>query len=73
MVFVGLAQKNCIFFIKNTYIKNKSTEKNDLVMRKSPGHITWDRVLGVYMCKGDPLKLYKIEFAAILVGWFFNS
>jgi hypothetical protein len=42
-------------------------------MRKSPGHITLVRALGLFMCKEDPLKLYKIEFALEFVKWLLNS
>jgi hypothetical protein len=41
-------------------------QKNDQAMRKSPGHITWVRALGLIMFKEDPPKLYKIKFETIL-------
>jgi hypothetical protein len=47
--------------------------KNDQATRKSLGHITWVRVSGLFMCKEDPLKLYKIEFALELVKWLLNG
>jgi hypothetical protein len=42
-------------------------------MRKSPGHVPWVRALSVIIFKEDPLKLYKIEFALVLVKWPLNG
>jgi hypothetical protein len=36
-------------------------------MRKSPEHVPWVRALSLFMCKEDPLKLYKIQFATKLI------
>jgi hypothetical protein len=41
-------------------------------MRKYPGHVSWVRALGLFMCKEDPLRLYKIKFATELIKWFLN-
>jgi hypothetical protein len=50
-----------------------AVQKNDQATRKSPAHINWFRVLGLFMYKEDPLILYKIEFALELVNWFLNG
>jgi hypothetical protein len=42
-------------------------------MRKSPGHVPWVRALSLFMCKEDPLKLYKIKFSTELITWFLNG
>jgi hypothetical protein len=47
--------------------------KNDRAMRKSPGHVPRVRALGLFMCKEDPLKLYKIKIAMELIKWLFNG
>jgi hypothetical protein len=78
-----------MFFFRNLYIERTIGEndvfpfyiekkqiagvKNDQAMRKSHGHITWFRALCLIMLKKDPPKLYKIEFATILVEWFFQQ
>jgi hypothetical protein len=41
--------------------------KSDQATRKSPGHITLVRALGLIMFKENSPKLYKIESATILV------
>jgi hypothetical protein len=61
-----------IIFPKFIYKMKKSRCKKN-VTRKSPGHITCVRALSLIIFTEDPPKLYKIEFATILVGWFFNS
>jgi hypothetical protein len=63
-----------IFFPK--FIQKKKQiagAKNEQATRKSPGHITWVRALGLFMCKEDPFKLYKIEFALELIKWLLNG
>jgi hypothetical protein len=62
-------------FFSEIYIEKEQIggAKNDQATRKSPGHITWVRALGLIIFKEDPSKLYKIEFATILVKWFFNT
>jgi hypothetical protein len=47
--------------------------KNDQATRKSPRNINWVRALGLFMCKEDPFKLYKIEFALEKVKWLSNG
>jgi hypothetical protein len=42
-------------------------------MRKSPGHVPWVRALGLFMCKENPLKLYKIKYVTELIKWFLNG
>jgi phosphorylcholine metabolism protein LicD len=42
-------------------------------MRKPPGHVPWVRALGLFMCKENTLKLYKIKFATELNKWFLNG
>jgi hypothetical protein len=46
--------------------------KIDQGMRKIPGHGPWDKAF-FFMCKEDPLKLYKIEFATELIKCFLND
>jgi phosphorylcholine metabolism protein LicD len=61
-----------MIFFSEIYIEKEQTAgaKYDQATRKYPGHITWVRALGIFLCKEDPLKLYKIEFALELVKWF---
>jgi hypothetical protein len=42
-------------------------------MWKSPGHVPWVRALGLFMCKENPLKLFKIKFATELIKWFLKG
>jgi hypothetical protein len=58
-----------MMFFPEIYIEKEQIDgaKNDQATRKYPGHITWVRALGLFMFKGDPLQLYKIEFALELV------
>jgi hypothetical protein len=58
-----------LIFISEIYIEKEQMAgaKNDQAARKSPGHITLVRALGLIMFKEDPPKLYKIELATILV------
>ena len=46
-----------MMFLPEIYIEKEQIAgaKNDQAMRKSPGHITWVRALGLFMCKEDPL------------------
>ena len=46
-----------MMFCPEIYIEKEQIAgaKNDQAMRKSPGHITWVRALGLFMCKLDPL------------------
>ena len=62
-------------FCPEIYIEKEQIAgaKNDQAMRKSPGHITWVSLSGLFMCKVDPLKLYKIDFALELVKWLMNG
>jgi hypothetical protein len=55
-----------------SYIKKEQMAgaKNDQATRKSPEHITWVKALGLIMLKKYPPKLYKIEFATVLVKCF---
>jgi hypothetical protein len=48
-------------------------QKNELAMRKSPGHFSRARILKLTICKENPLKLYKIEIAMNFVSRFFNG
>jgi hypothetical protein len=47
--------------------------KNDQDPRKFPGHVTWVRAFGLFMCKEEPLKLYKIDLAFELVKCLLNG
>jgi hypothetical protein len=59
----GKLLKLMFFPLKFKKKKNKSpVQKNDQAMRKFPGNVLWVRALSLFMCKEDPLKLYKIEF-----------
>jgi hypothetical protein len=64
-----------MMFFPEIYIAKEQIAgaKNDQATRKSPGHITWVRASGLFMCKENLLKLYKIEFAFELVKWLLNS
>jgi hypothetical protein len=64
-----------MMFFPEIYIEKeqKAVAKTDQAMRKSPGHITWVRALCLFICKEDPLKLYKIAFAMELVKWLLIS
>jgi hypothetical protein len=66
---------NLMFFSPKIYIEKEqiACAKNDQAMRKCPGNVLWVRALSLFMCKADPLKLYKIEFALELVEWFVNG
>jgi hypothetical protein len=58
-----------MMFFPEIYIEKEQITgvKNDQATRKYPGHITWVRALSLFICKEDPLQLYKIEFALELV------
>jgi hypothetical protein len=64
-----------MMFLPEIYIEKKliAGAKNDQASRKSPGHITWVRALGLFMCKEDPLFFYKIELALEWVKWVLNG
>jgi hypothetical protein len=64
-----------LLFFSKTYIEKEqiAVQTNDQATRKSPGYITWVRALCLILFKEIPSKLYKIEFATMLVEWFFNS
>jgi hypothetical protein len=47
--------------------------KNDHATRKSPGNICWVRAFVFILCKEDPLKLYKNDFATKSDGWSYNG
>jgi hypothetical protein len=73
MVFEQYARESDAF--SEIYIEKEqiTVYENDQATRKSPGHITWVRALGLIMFKEDRPKLYKIEFALELVKWFLNN
>jgi hypothetical protein len=47
--------------------------KNDHATRKSKGHISFFRAIRFILCKEDPPKLYKIEFALESGTWCSNG
>jgi hypothetical protein len=61
-----------MFFPK--FIKKEQMDwcKYDQATRKSPGHIILVRALGLFMCKEDPRKLYKIKVSTEMIQWFLN-
>jgi hypothetical protein len=65
MAFERFARK--IDVCSEIYIKKEQIDwcKNDQATRKSPGHITWVRALGLFMYKEVTPKLNKIEYATI--------
>jgi hypothetical protein len=68
---------NMMFFPKifEIYIEKEKVggAKNYQATRKSAGHNTCVRASGLCMCKEDPLKLFKMEFAKELVKWLLNG
>jgi hypothetical protein len=64
-----------MFFSPEIYIEKEqiACAKNEQAMRKSPDNILRVRALSHFICKEDPLKLYKIEFALELVKLFLNG
>ena len=62
-----------LMLFSEIYIQKSTSLESDLAMRKSPGHDFWVRALSLTMCKEDPLKLYKIQFATELIKWFLNG
>jgi hypothetical protein len=65
---------NMMFLTRNLHRERTNAgAKNDQATRKYPGHITWVRALGLFICKEDSFKLYNIEFAFKLVKWLLNG
>jgi hypothetical protein len=58
MVFKRLPQKNGVFYIEKEHI---AEIKNDHATRKSLGHISSARALGLTLNIEYPPNLYKIE------------
>jgi hypothetical protein len=56
-----------VLFLKSyvRYIQKEQINgpENYHAMRKSPGHFSWVRALGLLLCKEDDQSMYKIESA----------
>ena len=53
--------------------KQVAGPKNGHATRKSPGNIIWVTALVLILCKEDPPKLYKNEFATESNKWCLNG
>jgi hypothetical protein len=73
MVFEWMAREYDVFPVIYIEKEQIAGAKNYQATRKSPGYITLVRDLGLFMCKEDPLKLYKNQFALELVKWLLNG
>jgi hypothetical protein len=74
--FSRLSREYCVFFTKisTTYIQKEqiASPKNDHVIRKPAGHISYVRALALYYRKADQPNLNKIESALESVKRFFS-